>query len=201
MDAPEHRIATVPNLVTVLRLACLPVFVWLLALADEPLAAAGLLAALGATDWLDGFLARKMDQVSALGKVLDPVADRLLFLVGVGTILLVGAAPRWFCIVVLAREAVVSAATLVLAGMGARRIDVSWLGKAGTFTLMFAFPLFVAASADTTASGVLEAIAWCFAAPGLALSLAAAVAYIPAARAALAEGREAAAALDAVDAG
>ena len=102
-------------------------------------------ASLGTTDFLDGYIARHFDQGSNLGKVLDPIADRLLFFVGVGGILVDGSVPTWFAVVVLVREAVVSVATLVLAAMGARRIDVTWYGKAGTFGLMVAFPLFLAA--------------------------------------------------------
>ena len=79
-----------------------------------------------------------------MGKVLDPVADRLLFLVGAGGILIDGSVPTWFAVVVLVREALVGGATLILAALGARRIDVTWFGKAGTFFLMMAFPLFLA---------------------------------------------------------
>ncbi len=75
--------------------------------------------------------------------MLDPVADRLLFFVGAGAILIDGSVPTWFAVVVLVRETLVAVATLVLAAMGARRIDVTWYGKAGTFGLMFAFPLFL----------------------------------------------------------
>src|SRR3954451_18273683 len=77
---PAARIVTIPNVITLVRLVCVPVFVWLLA-DDELLAAAGLLAVLGATDWVDGWVARRFDQGSDLGKVFDPVADRILLLV------------------------------------------------------------------------------------------------------------------------
>lgn len=185
----EDRILTVPNMVTLVRLACLPAYLWLLLSRDDRVAAALLLAALGATDWVDGYIARRFHQVSNLGKVLDPVADRLLFFVGIGGILAVDGAPRWFCLVVLAREVLVAGATLVLAALGAERIDVTWVGKAGTFGLMFAFPLFLGASADVAASPVLEAFAWITGVPGLVLSLYAAVRYVPLGAAALRAGR------------
>src|SRR6478736_3028572 len=132
----EDRILTVPNLITLVRLSCLPLFVWLLLGEENQVAAALLLGALGATDWVDGYVARHFGQVSTLGKVLDPVADRLLFFTALVTIIVSGDAPLWFCIAVLVREVIVAVATLVLAAMGARRIDVTWFGKAGTFGLM-----------------------------------------------------------------
>jgi cardiolipin synthase len=183
------RILTVPNLITLVRLSCLPVFVWLLLGADDRAAAAWLLAALGATDWVDGYVARRWNQVSTVGKVLDPVADRLLFFVAIVTIIVDDAAPLWFCVAVLAREVLVAAATLVLYALGARRIDVSWYGKAGTFGLMFAFPLFLAGSSDLSWANAGQALAWVCGIPGLVLSYAAAVMYVPLGAAALRDGR------------
>ena len=138
------RILTIPNVISIVRLACLPLFLWLLFGRDNRAAAAALLAILGTTDWIDGYIARHFNQVSDLGKILDPVADRLLFFVGVGGILVDGSVPAWFAWAVLIREVLVAAATIVLALAGARRIDVTWFGKAGTFGLMVAFPLFLA---------------------------------------------------------
>ena len=86
-SSDEDRILTIPNVITFVRLLCLPVYLWLLLGLDNRAAAAGLLAVLGATDWVDGYIARHFNQVSSLGKVLDPVADRFLFFVGVGGIL------------------------------------------------------------------------------------------------------------------
>jgi cardiolipin synthase (CMP-forming) len=187
--APESRIFTLPNLITVVRLSCLPLFLWLLFGQEDRAAAAWLLAALGATDWVDGYLARHMHQESELGKVLDPVADRLLFLVGAGGILVDGSVPTWFAVVVLVRETLVGVTTLVLAALGARRIDVTWFGKAGTFGLMIAFPLFLASHSDLSWADTAGVLAWVAGIPGLALSLYAAALYVPLARQALAEGR------------
>jgi cardiolipin synthase len=188
VTSSEDRVLTIPNVITIVRLLCLPVYLWLLLGLDNRAAAAGLLAVLGATDWVDGYIARRFDQVSALGKVLDPVADRFLFFVGVGGILAVDGAPRWFSIIVLVREVLVGAATVLLALLGARRIDVSWFGKAGTFGLMFAFPLFLWGSGDNgfEPAWVLGYLAGI---PGLALSLYAAALYVPMGLQALREGR------------
>ncbi|HMK99189.1 MAG TPA: CDP-alcohol phosphatidyltransferase family protein [Acidimicrobiales bacterium] len=191
-EAEEHdlgRVLTVPNVVTAVRLACLPLFVWLLFGAHLQTAAAVLLGVLGATDWVDGFVARRFHQVTTLGKVLDPVADRLLVLTGVISIIVVGAVPLWFGVATVAREALVSAAVLLLASLGAERIDVMWIGKAGTFALMFAYPTFLLAHGHASWQHPFEIIAWVFGIPGLALSWVAAFAYLPRSRQALAGGR------------
>ena len=186
----EDRILTVPNVVTVLRLLCIPLFLWLLFDRDDRSSAAYLLAVLGATDWVDGYVARHFDQVSTLGKVLDPVADRLLLGVGIVAILVDGSVPAWIAVAVLVREGLVSVATVALAAMGARRIDVQWAGKAGTLALMVAFPLFLGSHADDLGwEDVAEVLAWIFVVPGLVLSYYALVTYVPRARIALREGR------------
>jgi cardiolipin synthase (CMP-forming) len=184
-----RQVLTLPNLITLARLACLPVFLWLLFGKEDRAAAAALLALLGITDWVDGYLARHLGQVTELGKVLDPVADRLLFLVGAGGILIDGSVPAWFAVTVLVRETLVGGATLVLAALGARRIDVTWFGKAGTFGLMIAFPLFLASHSDLWWADTAGVLAWLAGIPALALSLYAAVLYVPIARRALREGR------------
>jgi cardiolipin synthase len=184
-----RQVLTLPNLVTLARLACLPVFLWLLFGKEDRAAAAALLALLGITDWVDGYLARHLGQVSELGKILDPVADRLLFLVGAGGILIDGSVPTWFAVTVLVRETLVGGATLVLAALGARRIDVTWFGKAGTFGLMIAFPLFLASHSDLWWADTAGVLAWIAGIPALAFSLYAAVLYVPIARRALKEGR------------
>jgi cardiolipin synthase (CMP-forming) len=184
-----RQVLTLPNLITLARLACLPVFLWLLFGKEDRAAAAALLAVLGITDWVDGYLARRLGQVSELGKILDPVADRLLFIVGAGGILIDGSVPTWFAVVVLVRETLVGGATVVLAALGARRIDVTWFGKAGTFGLMIAFPLFLASHSDLSWADTAGVLAWIAGIPGLALSLYAAVLYVPIAGRALREGR------------
>jgi cardiolipin synthase len=184
-----RQVLTLPNLITLARLACLPVFLWLLFGKENRAAAAALLAVLGITDWVDGFLARHLGQVSELGKILDPVADRLLFIVGAGGILIDGSVPTWFAVIVLVRETLVGGATILLAALGARRIDVTWFGKAGTFGLMIAFPLFLASHSDLSWADTAGVLAWIAGIPGLALSLYAAVLYVPIARRALREGR------------
>lgn len=189
-DEGLDRILTVPNALSVIRLCLIPVFVWLLFGRESRVGAALLLGGLGATDWIDGFIARRYNQVTTLGKVLDPTADRLLLVVAVVSILIDGSVPAIVAIPVIVRETLVGGAVLVLAAMGARRIDVTWVGKAATFALMFAFPLFLAgADEDFGPHEVFRAGGWVAAVVGLALSWYAAATYVPLARRALAEGR------------
>jgi len=189
--ALEDRILTLPNLITVVRLCTLPVFVYLLFGADDRWAAGWVLFAIGSTDWLDGYLARRLGQVSTVGKVLDPVADRLLFFVGVGSIIIDGSVPLWFAVAVLVREVAVAVGTLSLAAMGATRIDVTWFGKAATFLLMGAFPAFLVGASDHDTADGFRALAWAVGVPGLVLAYWSALLYVPLGRKALAEGRAA----------
>jgi cardiolipin synthase len=189
----EDRVLTIPNVITVIRLCLLPVFLWLLFAEDDRAAAAWLLAALGTTDFFDGYIARHFNQISELGKVLDPVADRLLFFVGIGGILVDGSVPVWFAVAVLVREVGIAVATLVLAAMGAARIDVTWFGKAGAFGLMMAFPFFLASHSDLSWADSADTLAWLTGLPALAFSYWSVVLYVPLARRALQDGRAAAA--------
>lgn len=183
------RVLTVPNAISLLRLLCLPLFLWLLFENDDRLGAAYLLAVLGASDWVDGYIARRFNQTSELGKLLDPVADRLLFIVGVGAIIIDGSAPLWVGMWLLVREVLVSIVAIVIGILGARRIDVTWLGKTSTFLLMIAFPLFLVANSMESWREVASALAWMSVVPGLVLHWMSAATYVPAARLALVEGR------------
>lgn len=190
--AATWGIWTVPNVLSFIRLLCIPVFVWLLFPQDNPVGAAGLLAALGATDWVDGYVARHFNQVSELGKILDPTADRLMLATAIISLMVSGRAPLWVCWLILIREVLVSLAVVVLAAMGARRIDVTWSGKAGAFGLMFALPFFLWASGVTgTLHDVVLTLAWICTVGGLVFGYYALVEYVPLARRALREGRAA----------
>jgi cardiolipin synthase len=185
-----HGVLTIPNVVSVVRLCCVPLFLYLLFGRENRAAAAYLLGALGATDWLDGYIARHLDQVSTVGKVLDPTADRILLGVGIIAIMIDGSVPLWIGVLTIVREVLVSGAVVVLAALGARRIDVTWAGKAGTFALMVAFPLFLGSHADHLGWQDLAGfLAWVFVIPGMILSWYAAVAYVPRGLEAFREGR------------
>jgi cardiolipin synthase len=188
-DEGLDRVLTVPNLVTVSRLVLLGLFCFLLFGAGQRVAASIVLMVTGMTDFLDGYLARRYHQVTTLGKVLDPSVDRLVVVTAVISIAVYGAVPVWLAAVVLGRELVVSAAMVVLAALGARRIDVVWAGKAGTFGLMCCFPVFLLADGPGAWAHALTVATWVGIVPALALSFYAAASYVPLARKALAEGR------------
>jgi len=190
-DDQLDRILTVPNVITLVRLACIPLFLWMLFGKHWQTASAVLLGVLGATDWVDGFVARRYGQVSTFGKVLDPTADRLLVATAVISVMVYGAVPLWFGIATIAREVLVSVMVLLLASLGAARIDVLWVGKAGTFGLMFAYPTFLLAYGDATWQEPFKVIAWGTGIVGLALAWYAAGSYIGPARDALRKGRAA----------
>ena len=185
----EDRILTIPNALSVIRLLFIPLFLWLLFGRENRHAAAWLLAVLCASDWVDGYIARRFDQVSELGKILDPAADRILLGVGGVAIIVDGSIPAWVGILALARELVVGVAGIVVGLMGARRIDVLLVGKAGNFLLMLAFPLFLASNPDGGAPwhAVARPLAWLCAIPGLVLSYYSAYRYVPLAKEALAK--------------
>ncbi len=183
----EDRVISLPNFVSSVRLALVPVFAWLLA---EPhkrswFAAAVLLAVLGVTDGLDGQLARRLGQVTNLGKVLDTVADRVLLGVAVVGMLVAGAVPVAVAVAALLREGLVASAAVALAIAGARRVDVTFLGKAGTFGLMCALPLFLAGSSTVGWHQAATVAAWVIAVPALVLAWSSIAVYLPKARHAL----------------
>lgn len=190
-EVGEGRILTLPNLVTIVRLGLLPVYCWLLFGKHDTVAAAILLAVIGTTDWVDGQLARRLHQVSALGKILDPVADRILMLTAVITITWVHAVPLWFAGLTLARELLISLATLLLAALGGRRVDVLFVGKAGTFALMSAYPALLIGHGPATWQAWFRGFGWVTGVLGLALAWVALFSYVAPALEALREGRTA----------
>ena len=191
MPGPQHdegrldRIVTVPNALSLGRLGCVPIFLWLLFGRENRVGAALLLAGLGCTDWVDGYIARHFDQVSNIGKILDPVADRILLIVGMVAILVDGSVPPVIFWAAVVREVLVAGLTLLLGVLGARRIDVSFAGKAGTFLMMVAFPLFLWGHGH----GPATAVAWAVGVAGLVMAWYAAATYVVPARDALREGR------------
>ncbi len=174
------EILTWPNLITLIRLGCIPVFVWLLFGRENRAAAAWLLAVLGSTDWVDGWLARKLDQGTDFGAMFDPIVDRLLFFVAIPSLIVDGSVPLAVALAVLGREALVAVFAVIMAAAGASRLVVTWEGKTGTFLLMFAFPMFLGGASTLSYAPVVGFLAWLFAVPGLAYGwYAALVQYLP----------------------
>jgi len=181
---------TVPNAFTLVRLLCLPVFLWLLFSQDNRAGAAWMLVALGSTDWVDGYIARRFDQVSEFGKIFDPTVDRLFFFVSVIAIIIDGSIPLWFAIAVLVREVAVGAmVTIATFVFGMERFDVTWWGKTATFLLMGAVPSFLISNAGVFESDFFAVVAWVCGIPGLVLSYWTGLGYIPDVRRGIADGR------------
>ena len=191
---PDAGWWTWANLVTLVRLALLPVFFWLLFGTGHRALAAWLLGLLGATDWIDGFLARHFDQVSNVGKIIDPVADRILVIAGLLAVAAASGVSWWFALATLLREVVVSLLTLALAALGATRIDVIWWGKVSTFILMATFPLFLLTTnphhgALAPWQHLVRDATWVVGLFGLALAWVVLFGYVQPAREALRTGR------------
>lgn len=181
---------TVPNLVTLVRLLLLPVFVWVLFGLPSRQAAAWMLGILGATDWVDGYLARRLGQTSEFGKKFDPTVDRLWFVVAIVSIIVNDSIPVWFALLLLAREVVVGAAMVVATlAFGMERFDVTWWGKTATFLLMFSVPGFLMANSTAPITLFWQIAAWGFGIPGLVLSYYTAIAYVPRIRDGIRAGR------------
>lgn len=163
----RDQILTWPNLFTLIRLLCIPIFVWLLFGPGNRAAAAWLLAALGSTDWVDGWLARRLHQQTAFGAVFDPTVDRLLLVVAVPSLIIDESIPMVLAVLILARE--ISTAVLALAAQfrADHRMAVTREGKTGAFLMMFAVPMFLGANSTLSYAPALAWLAWLFAMPGL----------------------------------
>lgn len=185
----ENRLMTVPNFLTAARLACLPVYLWLLfSLNDRPLAAL-LLGFLGITDWVDGYVARRFNQQTTFGAVFDPVVDRVLFLVGTAAAMVDGALAVWLAVAILTREVLIGGATTVATAFGMERFAVTTLGKRYTFLLMVGIPLLILGAGNHPTSDLAVIGGWVCVVPGLVLSYVTGVLYVPKIRRGLAAGR------------
>jgi cardiolipin synthase len=188
-DEPvSDDLLTIPNLLSLARLALIPVFLGFLITGQDVLALIVLLAG-GATDFLDGFLARRLHQVTRLGKLLDPVADRLTILSATIGLTYRGFLPLWLLLVVLARDVGMLCLGAVLARYRTAPPPVTRVGKAATFLLLSALPLLVVAGAFPSTAGVLLPIGIAVAVIGAALYWVAGVGYTLAARRTIAAHR------------
>lgn len=135
------RVLTIPNALSGLRLLLgVPLFVWLLWVGSD-VEAVIVLAVAGATDWLDGFLARRLNQRSKLGQLLDPVADRLFILATVLGLAARGMIPWWLVALLVGRDVMIGLLVPLLRTRGFTSLPVHAIGKAATFALLYAFPL------------------------------------------------------------
>jgi len=172
------RLFTVPNLLSVLRLLGVPLFLWLLLGPHADVAALAVLALSGISDWADGVLARRLNQASRLGELLDPLADRLYILATLIGLTLRDIIPWWLAALIVLRDVVLLATVPALRRRGYWSLPVHYLGKAGTFALLYAFPLLLLASHEGTAADIARPIAWAFTIWGVALYWWAGVLYL-----------------------
>lgn len=155
----SSRIVTVPNVLSLFRLILIPVFLWLLILGDYGWALLVLVVS-GLTDFVDGYIARHFNQISRLGQVLDPAADRLFIfstLIGLAWQHII---PWWLVAVIIARDVLLLVLGFVLANHGYGPLPVHHLGKMGTFALLAAMPLLVLGEAFPDVAPVSDPIAW-----------------------------------------
>lgn len=176
--APSGQVFTIPNLLSVLRLAGVPVFLWLLLGPHADGWALAVLAVSALTDYLDGKIARWLGQTSRLGVLLDPAADRLYILATVVAFVVRGIIPLWLAAVLLGRDAVVGVGLLVLRRHGYGPLSVHQLGKAATFALLYAFPLLLLGAGHGTPSDIARPLAWAFTIWGTSLYLWAGLLYL-----------------------
>jgi cardiolipin synthase len=154
---------TVPNGVSLVRLLGIPLFLWLVLVVEADVWAFAVLVVAGASDWVDGYLARKLDQRSRLGVLLDPLVDRLYILAT-----LVGLALRdiigwWLVAILVGRDVVLLLLVPLLRRAGRVAVPVTYVGKAGTFALLWGFPVLLLGSLPGVWGSVLSAFGWAFA--------------------------------------
>lgn len=178
MRDPADRLLTIPNLLSVLRLAGVPLFLYLLLGPREDGWAILVLVLAGFSDWLDGKLARWLNQMSNLGALLDPAADRLYVFSTLLAFVIRDIVPLWVALVLVAREVVVGICLLVLRRRGWGPFEVTYLGKAATFNLLYAFPLLLLAQGDSAWAQFAQPFAYAFTAWGGALYLWSALLYV-----------------------
>ncbi|HEY8302857.1 MAG TPA: CDP-alcohol phosphatidyltransferase family protein [Jatrophihabitans sp.] len=169
--AASRQVLTVPNALSVVRLLGVPLFLWLLLGPHADGWALLVLALSGISDWADGVLARRLNQYSDLGALLDPLADRLYILATLAGLVLRHIIPLWLAIVIVGRDLVVGVALLVLNRRGIAPPQVHYLGKAATFCLLYAFPLLLLGSHPGTLSAIARPLAWAFTIWGTGLYL------------------------------
>lgn len=168
-DADRSTVWTLPNAVSALRLLGVPLFLWLVLGPEADVLAVLLLMVSGFTDWLDGYLARRLNQTSKLGEILDPVADRLYILAVVIGLALRDIIPWWVALILPARDAFLWCLVPFLRTRGYSALPVHFLGKAATFNLLYAFPLLFIGDGTGTVATLGKMFGWAFAIWGIGL--------------------------------
>jgi cardiolipin synthase len=171
-QAPAYdteRVWTLPNILSMLRLAGVPLFLWLVLGPRADGLAVLVLVVAGFTDWLDGQLARRWHQRSRTGQMLDPVADRFYILATLLGLAFRAIIPWWLVVILVARDVVIALLVPVLKTRGYSSLPVHFLGKAATFSLLYAFPLVLLGAGEGSLALVARVVGWAFALWGTGL--------------------------------
>ena len=182
-----RSVLTIPNGITLVRIALLPYFVLLMA-DDRVVAGAWFFGLLAFTDWIDGYIARRFNQVSEFGKILDPIADRLIFFVGIATVMYYDYFPVWLGVVILVREVAIAILMVGATALGMERFPVTKMGKQAAFALMSAVPWITIGTAGGWWTPFTY-IGWMAVVPGVIFSYVSFVRYLPVVRANMSSGR------------
>jgi cardiolipin synthase len=173
----SSRVLTVPNMISLVRLALVPVFAVLIVVGEDGWALL-VLAVSGASDWLDGVLARRLNQVTRLGQILDPFADRLFIFVTLIGLAWREVVPLWLVLAIVARDVLLALTVPVLARLGYGTLEVTLVGKVATFALLYAFPLLLLAAVPGWLGAVAHVVGWAFTWWGVGLYWLAGLQYV-----------------------
>jgi cardiolipin synthase len=174
----RDRILTIPNLLSFGRLLGVPYFFWLIVGPHADGLALVVLVISGATDWLDGYLARRLQQFSRLGELLDPLADRLYILAALGALYIRDLLPVWVVVALISRDLVMAALLGRLKRRGISGVPVHFVGKAATMNLLYALPLILMGTFTSDIGHAAHIIGWAFLIWGVAMYWYAAILYV-----------------------
>jgi len=172
------RVVTIPNLLSLVRLAGVPVFLWLVLGPKADGWALAVLFLSGATDYLDGTLARRWNQITRVGQLLDPLADRLYILAVLIGLTLREIVPLWLAVFLISRDVILTCCYPALRRHGYGVLPVTYLGKAATLNLLYAFPLLLLGEGAGSVATLAEIFGWAFAIWGAGLYWWAGVLYV-----------------------
>ena len=158
----SNKIFTIPNVISMLRLVCVPLFAYLI-IQHENYWALAILAISGISDWLDGYIARRFNQISKLGQILDPAADRLFIFVTLLGLTYRDVIPLWFAIIVISRDLFLLTLIPALTKKGYGPLSVNLIGKAATFALLYALPLLLLSQMQGLFADIAGILGWAFA--------------------------------------
>ena len=173
----SSSVISVPNALTFLRLLGIPLFIYLTLNLEADGWAIVVLAIGGATDYFDGKIARAWNQTSRLGELADPAIDRLYILAILVVFLIREIVPLWMILIIVGRDIALALITILMNRKGIPPFTVTYLGKAATFNLMYAFPFILLAQSETAFGTVAFVLGWSFAIWGIALYISTGISY------------------------